>query len=94
MNVYRGMISVHNLGLNQIQDIAFDSLINFPSVVDNAYVLCVLTGLLLIVLIGKSSIELKQQFSYSRKTALTVSVFLMLTLICISRGSVFIYFNF
>lgn len=92
--VYRGMLNIRNVGLLQLQKLAEDSLINFPGIVDMIYVPGILVLLFLLVFKGKSSMERKENFTISRKTALEASFCLIFALICISRGSVFIYFNF
>lgn len=94
MNVYRGMLCFGRLDARQLSEIAFDSMVNFPTGVDIAYVLTLLLVLLLVVFSRKNSIQLEREFSATGKNAVIAGACLLLTLICISRGSVFIYFNF
>jgi len=94
LNVYRGMLNFSNLGLSQLQEIAFDSLINFPAVIDIVYVLGILLVLFLVIIFGKGSMELNRDFALNRKTSVTAALCLMVSFICMSKGTVFIYFNF
>lgn len=94
LGIYKGMFMIRKPGFRDIEAIAFDGTINFPFIMDAVYVLGVLMILLWIVWTRKSSKELKTQFSFSARTMFTTVLCLFLSLICISRGSVFIYFNF
>ena len=94
LSVYRGMLNFGNLGLSQLQEIAFDTLVNFPGVIDIVYVLGILLALFLVIIFGKGSMELNRDFELNRKTSVASALCLMISFICMSKGTVFIYFNF
>lgn len=94
MQVYRGMLNFGNLGLSQIAAIAEDSLVNFPAMVDIAYVVGLVAVLLFVVFAFRSSSEKMKSFELSKKTAVIASIMTLVSLLCLSRDSVFIYFNF
>ena len=94
LSVYRGMLNFGNLGLSQLQEIAFDTLVNFPGVIDIVYVLGILLALFLVIIFGKGSMELNRDFELNTKTSVASALCLMISFICMSKGTVFIYFNF
>ena len=94
LSVYRGMLNFGNLGLSQLQEIAFDSLVNFPGVIDIVYVLGILVALFFVIIFGKGSMELNRDFELNTKTSVASALCLMISFICMSKGTVFIYFNF
>ncbi|MCI9421906.1 MAG: MBOAT family protein [Dorea sp.] len=94
INVYKGMINFSDINLLQLQELAFDSLVNFPGFIDVIYILAVVIVVFVLVFFLNSSNCLYDKFVFNKRTALSTSTCILLTLICVSKGSVFIYFNF
>ena len=93
--VYRGMLNYGNLGLDQLDAVTgLIGGINFPGVVDYAYLFVLLALLLLIIFKMPNSIERLQHFVPSGKALLATALLFSVSLLCLSRESVFIYFNF
>lgn len=94
INVYKGMINFSDINFLQLQELAFDSLVNFPGFIDVIYILAVVIAVFVLVFFLNSSNCLYDKFVFNKRTALSTSTCILLTLICVSKGSVFIYFNF
>ena len=92
--VYSGMLSFGSLNLGQLAALVLDNSFDFPTIVDIAYLFSLLTVLLAVVFRCKSSRLLLEQFRCSgRSLAFTVFLFCF-SVLHLSRGSIFIYFNF
>ena len=92
--VYSGMLSFGSLELGQLAALVLDNSFDFPTIVDIAYLFSLLTVLLAVVFRCKSSRLLLEQFRCSgRSLAFTVFLFCF-SVLHLSRGSIFIYFNF
>jgi len=94
MEIYRGMVNFSNIGIKAIADIATDGIINFPAMVDVAYVLGLLFVSLFVVFKCKNSAYLYEKFSFSKMECAMTVIFFVVSILFMSRGSVFIYFNF
>ena len=92
--IYRGMLSFSRPGLRELASLAYDSVINFPAVVDIAYVALLLAGLLLVVFRCRNSAERLDGLVLNRRSMLEAAVLFSVSVLCLSRNSVFIYFNF
>ena len=92
--VYSGMINFSDLGLTQLTTIVYDGVIAFPSIVNCMLVFGTIPILLLIVFFGTNSIDLFKTFNMSRKTLFISALLFCISVLCLGRGSVFIYFNF
>lgn len=92
--VYKAMVNVRNIGLNSVAALANDGTMGLPTVVALAYVLVFIVGLLLVVFLSKNVIEKADTFKPTVKNAIVVSILFAISVIFVSRESVFIYFNF
>ena len=92
--VYSGMINFSDLGLMQLTTIVYDGVIAFPSIINCMLVFGTIPILLLIVFFGTNSIDLFKTFNMSRKTLFVSALLFCISVLCLGRGSVFIYFNF
>ena len=92
--VYTGMFSFGNLAFSQLATIAFDGNINFPNILDYAYVLGLLVCCILVVFLCKNSAEKLRSFKPCKAQLFAAVVMFCLSLLCMTRESVFIYFNF
>ena len=94
MDVYRGMVNFGYLGLEGLTTMAYDGVIAFPSIVNYAYVLGSIAILLAVIFRGTSSTDLLKTFKPTRGTMLASAVLFCISVLCLGRNSVFIYFNF
>lgn len=91
---YRNLFNFGYSGLENLSTIATNGVINYPSLLDYGYVIGFLCAGLLVVFSKKNSKDKLESFQPTLANALTVVGMLFLTLVCLSRQSVFIYFNF
>ena len=92
--VYIGMLSFGSLNLEQLAALVLDNAFDFPTIVDITYLFSLLAVLLAVVFRCRSSRLLLEQFRCSgRSLAFTVFLFCF-SVLHLSRGSIFIYFNF
>ena len=95
LEVYKGMINFSNLGISQLDTIVGTSGgINFPISVDTVYILGIIIVLLFIVFKCKNSIEYMEKFKATKKQLVITCLLFCLAFLCLSRQSIFIYFNF
>ena len=93
--VYRGMIAFGNLGLAQLDTVVGQAaFLNFPLPVDLAYFFGLTALLLVLVFRAKNSAELLARFRPSGKSLAAAALLFCAALLCMTRESVFIYFNF
>ena len=92
--VYSGMLSFGRVNLGQLAALVLDNAFDFPTTVDIAYLFSLLAVLLAVVFRCRNSRQLLENFRCSgRSLAFTVFLFCF-SVIHLSRGSIFIYFNF
>lgn len=94
INLYRGLINFNNIGFSSIGDLAVDGLLTYPNIIRVAKVLFFLVTSCILVFIPKNTIQLYEKFSPSRKHLLLALCLLVLSVLHLSRESIFIYFNF
>lgn len=95
VEVYKGMLAFGNLDFAQLQTVVgFEADVNLPAIMDYGYIMG-LVGLLLVVVFGcRNSAEYLEKFRASKKTLVAAVVLFSVAVLCLSRESVFIYFNF
>ncbi len=94
IGVYKSMLNLGNLGLSSVAALANDGVFALPSVIAIAYILVIVMALLLVVFFGKNIVEKSATFRPTNLNAVIVSVIFVVSVLFISRESVFIYFNF
>lgn len=95
MSIYRGMVNFSRVKLSQLDMVMGETAnINFPLVFDIAYIGTMITTLLAVVFGCKNSAVRLERFTVSKKTAIAAAALFAVALLCLSRESVFIYFNF
>jgi len=95
LKIYEGMLAFGNLNLAQLNLVMGETAnINFPLVFDVAYISCILVVLLVVVFRCKNSAAYLERYTPSKKTALAAAALFAVGILCLSRESVFIYFNF
>lgn len=93
LNVYKGMVNFRHIDIGNISAMS-GSVINFPTMIDNVYIIGIVCILLLIVFKCNNSISKFRSFTSSYGTVIMTVLLLSISLLCFSRESVFIYFNF
>lgn len=95
MEIYRGMVAFDNINLSQLNLVMGETAnINFPVAFDILYIGCILVSLLFVVFCCKNSAARLKCYAANKKTAITAAVLFAIGILCLSRESVFIYFNF
>ena len=95
MEIYRGMLAFDYVNLAQLDLVMGETAnINFPVMFDIAYISCILVALLVVVFRCKNSAAYLEHYTPNRKTALAAAALFAVGILCLSRESVFIYFNF
>ena len=94
INIYRGMINFRHIGLFELNAIVFDGLINFPAIIDVIYIIIMLVILFVVIFCAKASYIMLEEYKPTYKTVLIALVLFCISLVFVSRESVFIYFNF
>ena len=95
MNIFRGMVAFSDINLAQLDAVMGETAnINFPATFDILYISGILTTLLFVVFGCKNSATRLERYTPSNKTAITAAALFAVGLLCLSRESVFIYFNF
>ena len=89
------MIAFGNLGLSQLNTVVGQAgYLNFPMGIDIPYVIVYILLLLTVVFACRNSASLLDRFAVSSKTLAVSSILFLVAFLCLSRQSVFIYFNF
>ena len=94
LEVYKGMVNFRHIDISSLSTIAGNHLIIYPTIINIAYTLGVLGILLFIVFKCRNSMSKLKNFSTSYRTVITTALLFCISLLCFSRESVFIYFNF
>ena len=95
IEIYKGMFAFNNIGLSDINTVVgYTANLNFPLIVDIAYVLGMTLLLLLVVFKYKNSSTMLENYLPAPKTFITAALLFAVAMLCLSRESVFIYFNF
>ena len=93
--VYKGMISFGNPALGQLDSVVGHiAHLNFPATLDIVYLMGFCAILLGIVFKGKNSSRLLRDFQPDRRRLMAASLLFSVAILCLTRESVFIYFNF
>ncbi len=94
INVYRGMVNFSDIGFTAIDTIVEDGTVNYPLVIDCAYLLGIVVVLLAVVFRCRNSAYRLEHYSSNRRSLALTAIYFCVSLVCISRSAVFIYFNF
>ena len=95
MNIFEGMVDFSNLNLVQLDLVMGRTAnINFPVAFDILYIGCMIVTLLFVVFGCKNSAARLERYAVTNKTAVTAAALFAVAFLCLSRESVFIYFNF
>ena len=94
LTIYSGMVNFSSIGLDSLNTIVYDGIISFPSIANYGCVFGIIAVLLGVVFFGTSSADLLTKFRQDKRTALVSALLFCVSILCLGRNSVFIYFNF
>lgn len=95
IEIFKGLFAFSNIGLSQIDTVVgITANLNFPLIVDIAYAAGMILLLLVVVFKYKNSAILLEKFVPTPKTFMATALLFAVAILCLSRASVFIYFNF
>ncbi len=92
--IYKGLFNVSSLGFMQLKSLVYDGIIGVPSNVAAVIVFAMLLVCFLLVFKSRCSVELTRSFKPTPAYGVACAVMFILSVICMSRSTVFIYFNF
>ena len=94
LRIYKAMFNFQNLGYSNISTLTQDGTVAFPTILNCVYIFLLIGVLFAVVFRGAERIGREQQDGLSGRQALFAAVCFALSLLCMGRESVFIYFNF
>lgn len=92
--IYKSMIDISNFGLFDVAYLAVDGVMGLPAPIALGYIFALVVGLLMVVFLGKNVIHKAETFKPTMRNAVIIAVLFAVSVLFISRESVFIYFNF
>ena len=95
MTIYNNLFSfdLNNFRAN-LAEIVYDGILNFPTIVDNIYILMLTIFGFVIVFIIDKSYGIHKGFKRNKKSLYITAFLFIISIIHLSRISTFIYFNF
>lgn len=96
LNIYRGMMGFNSFSihLSDFSKLTFDSIISFPSILDFVYVSSILLACFIVVFNHKNSNSMFESFKPYPKSLCFAIILFSISILTLSRGGVFLYFNF
>ena len=94
LNVYKGFFVFGGFNISSIGALMQDNILNFPDIFDTIFLLSSLFVLYFIVFFKKNVFEMSNKFSTTTKYAILTALILAVSVVHMSRESIFIYFNF
>ena len=94
MNIYKGMFNFSNLSLSQIPSLCSDGIVDLPSKIALLYIIGIILLLLAVVFFTKNATKRLKEFEPTAKSMIFTVVLFVISVIHLSKLSVFIYFNF
>jgi len=92
--VYKAMLNFRDFGFSNITALAQDGIVTFPAIIYGTCIFVLLGALFAVVFRGIERIKCYPENGRSVKQAMIAAVCFALSLLCMGRESVFIYFNF
>ncbi len=94
LGIYKSMINFGNFGLSQVADLTIDGIMGLPTPIALGYIFALVIGLLCVVFFSKNVIQKAEKFKPTILNAILIAFLFTVSVLFISRESVFIYFNF
>ena len=92
--MFTSMFGLNGTGAGQFGLLANDGIINWPDVIDMAWILFLLIVSIVLCCAKKNSNELYNGLWQKRSSLLLLPVLFLLCFLCLGRGAVFLYQNF
>lgn len=92
--IFKQMFTFSNLGLSRFSSLLINGIFGVPNFAAIALAFAAILICFVIMLKEKSTSELLEDFSPTPKRAVLIAIMLILSVLCMSRSAVFIYFNF
>lgn len=93
-SVYRQMVDFSNLGIGNFRNLVANGIVGIPNFAAIAIVIAAVAVCGIFTLKEKSTSELSNKFTLTPQRAVIGAVLLTISVLCMSRSAVFIYFNF
>ena len=93
-NVYRAMFNYRDIGYDNLTALALDGIVTFPAIMNCAYIFLLLGAALTVVFQGKERVSLGEKEAMTKSRLLIAVACVVLSVLCMGRESVFIYYNF
>lgn len=93
-NIFRQMFTFSDLGLNNFRNLLENGVFGMPNSVAIALAFAAVAICFIIMLKEKNTTQLLEDFRLTPKRAVTTALMLAISVLCMSRSAVFIYFNF
>ncbi|MBQ8783674.1 MAG: MBOAT family protein [Clostridia bacterium] len=94
LSIYKAMGNFSNPGISAVANLTDDGIMGIPTPIALAYVFVMIIGLFLVVFLSKNVIEKSKNFKPTILNSVIIAVLFTVSVLFISRESVFIYFNF
>ncbi len=94
LGMYKGMLGAKGLALTQLSTLVYDSTVRLPDIMNYAYIGGILAVLAAVVFTFKDSKRRLGEFKPTGVTLAAAVIMLVLSVLTLTRESVFIYFNF
>lgn len=92
--IYKAMFNFADLGYANLTALAQDGTVTFPAIINCGYIFLLLGGLMAVILSGRERVTAKNTRQLSGCHAIVAVICVVLSLLCMGRESVFIYYNF
>ena len=94
IRMYKSMFSFSNISISQLSVLVQDGWVSFPGILNIIYILSLTVVLYAVVFRAKNSTCKFEAFSPQLKNMIFTALILCISIIHLSRESIFIYFNF
>lgn len=93
-SMFASMFGLHGTGRGQIGMLANDGILNWPDIIDMAWILFLLIISIVLCLAKKNSNEVYKGLWKKHYSLVLLPILFMLCFLCLGRGAVFLYQNF
>lgn len=96
LDIYRGMLGFNNFSIHlaDFSKLAFDSIVSFPSILDFLYISFILLACFIVVFTSQNSNVMFETFKPCTRSLCFSIILFSISILTLSRGGVFLYFNF
>ncbi len=94
VRVYKGLFNFGNPGISQVANIAKDGVVNLPAAASVIKCAAIIVLCFILVFKERNPKNRMENFRPEKKTAVLCAAFFIISVLCMSRSAVFIYFNF